>query len=60
IGSGAGMLAAGGIGMLAGALAHTPKPDYLAKGTPRPRVLAVSPAFDPRGKRAGFSIFGVF
>lgn len=60
IGSGAGMLTAGGISMLAGALQHTPKPDFLAKGGVRPRLLAVTPSFDPISKRTGLAFAGTF
>jgi len=59
IGSGAGMLTAGGISVLAGALQHTPKPDFLAH-RPRPRLLAVTPSFDPIRKRTGLSFVGTF
>jgi len=59
-GAGAGMLAAGGIALIAGAVSHMPKPDFLAQRGPAIRVLGATPTFDPVKGHGGFSMVGTF
>ena len=60
IGAGGGMIAAGGLSLLVGALQNSKRPDFLAKGDAPVRILGASPSIDAENKKVSFTLVGTF
>jgi|GEM_PF-3797452 len=60
IGAGGGMVAAGGVSLLIGALQNAKRPDFLAERSSPVKILGASPSIDAANKKFSFTLVGTF